>query len=62
MSTLKFLGSIVLFAALLLAVLYVPAYLVLDGPAIPVWWMIIPALIFGLTVTAAVEAPLNRSA
>lgn len=60
MSTFKFFASIVLFAALLLAVLYGPAYLFLGGPMLPVYWMVIPALIFGLTVTAAIDKPLTR--
>ncbi|MCA4754842.1 hypothetical protein ABFW14_12140 [Mycolicibacterium fortuitum] len=61
MSTFKFFASTVGFAVLLLAVLYTPAYLVLDGPMIPVWWMTIPALIFGLTATAAIDKPLERA-
>lgn len=60
MSTFKFFASIVAFAALLLAVLYGPAYLVFGGPAIPAWIMVIPALLFGLTVTAAIDKPLTR--
>ncbi|GAT05332.1 response regulator receiver [Mycolicibacterium fortuitum subsp. acetamidolyticum] len=59
-STFKFFASIVLFAALLLVVLYVPAYLVFGGPAIPAWVMVLPALLFGLTVTAALDDPLKR--
>lgn len=61
-STVKFVASIFVFAALLLAVLYLPAYLFLGGPAIAWWIMVIPALLFGLTVTAALDDPLKRAA
>lgn len=60
MSTTKFLGSTVLFGALLLVALYGVAYLGFDGPAIPAWVMIVPGLMFGLTITAAIDKPLAR--
>lgn len=61
MSTIKFLGSTFLFGTLLLVALYAVAYLVLDGPAIPAWVMIIPGLMFGLTITAMLDKPLDRA-
>ncbi|MFN6544478.1 hypothetical protein [Mycolicibacterium nivoides] len=61
MSTFKFVASIVVFAVLLLAVLYIPAYLVFGGPAIVWWVMVLPALLFGLTVTAALDDALKQS-
>lgn len=61
MSTTKFLGSTFLFGTLFLAVIYGVAYLVLDGPAIPEWVMIIPGLLFGLTVTVWLDKPLDRA-
>lgn len=60
-STFKFFASIFLFAALLLVALYGPAYLVFGGPATPAWVMVVPALLFGLTVTVALDDPFKRS-
>ncbi|WP_396902437.1 hypothetical protein [Mycolicibacterium sp.] len=61
MSTLKFIASTFLFGALLLGVLYALAYLVFGGPAVAWWIMVVPALLFGLTVTVALDKPFDRS-
>jgi hypothetical protein len=61
MSTIRFVASTVGFGFLLLAVIVGAAFLLRGGPAVPWWTMIIPSLVFGLTVTCAIDQPLNRS-
>jgi len=44
---------------LLLAVLMAAAFVTRGGPAVPWWTMRVPALLFGLTVTVALDKPLG---
>lgn len=59
MGTFRFVASIVGFALVLLVPLLAFAYVVMGGPGVPVWTMLVPALLFGLTVTAALDKPLG---
>ncbi|MEU9805408.1 hypothetical protein [Mycobacterium sp. NPDC050853] len=60
MSTFKLVALTFALAVSLLAVVYIPTYLFLGGPAVPVWFLVAPALMVGLTTTLALDKPLQQ--